>query len=383
MEWKPWLTRWSEEWVRGTDPDELDPEVARGRWLGFAPATPEAVAAAEERIGRTLPPSYREFLLTTDGWRDAGCFVWRLRDTGNVAWLRDVEPYWEEWEGPGEDGVASPDGNKFSRGLMISLEADAGVLFLDSGDVDDQGEWAAYSLFSWRAAPPERFPSFAALMESLYAEFHRMRRPEGDTRDAWDDAVEQARLDALAGEVDGAEARLAQAGEFGRDRAAVLRAQLLYFLDRSYEAARLLHPSFVPEGFVGSPLFTEEFLPLLFAEHAAEASRGRGSILRSALNGDSDELQLVVARYQARLRRGEHRLVFGDPGFDALVHQALERHAADPDALWQAVRDALPHWRPRSDDHIAPVVLLAEPVLAATLTPERGRRLLSTPRGGR
>ncbi|MBP2328745.1 hypothetical protein JOF56_009130 [Kibdelosporangium banguiense] len=47
---------------------------------------------------------------------------------------------------------------------MISLQADAGILFLDPGDVDDAGEWAAYSLFSWRAAPPIRFPSFTALM---------------------------------------------------------------------------------------------------------------------------------------------------------------------------------------------------------------------------
>ncbi|MGW5517157.1 SMI1/KNR4 family protein [Nocardia africana] len=50
-----------------------------------APATSEVVAAAEARIGRSLPPSYRELLLTTDGWREAGSFVSRMRDTSEDA----------------------------------------------------------------------------------------------------------------------------------------------------------------------------------------------------------------------------------------------------------------------------------------------------------
>jgi hypothetical protein len=72
MEWGTWLSRWTEEWVRGAELAELDPQVSRDRWLGFAPASEEAVAALEVRLGRALPPSYREFLLTTDGWRNAG-----------------------------------------------------------------------------------------------------------------------------------------------------------------------------------------------------------------------------------------------------------------------------------------------------------------------
>lgn len=47
-----------------------------------------------------------------------------------------------------------------------------------------------------------------------------------------------------------------------------------------------------------------------------------------------------------------------------------------------AIRDAMPQWRPRTADHIAPVALLADPVLAAVITPERGRELLMTPRSG-
>jgi hypothetical protein len=67
-----------------------------------------------------------------------------------------------------------------------------------------------------------------------------MCKPEGETSDRWDAAVERARLDALAGDVDGAAVVLEQAEEFGRVGATVLRDQLLLFLGRHYEAEQLL-----------------------------------------------------------------------------------------------------------------------------------------------
>ncbi|MDI5975093.1 SMI1/KNR4 family protein [Amycolatopsis magusensis] len=373
MDWGPWLRRWSEEWVSVAEERELDPEVARERWLGFPPATEEAVAAVEARLERRLPPSYRDFLLTTDGWRHAGQFVWRLRDTSDVDWLSVLEPFWEEsWEGFDED--LSPEGESyFSRGLLISRDADAGILFLDPGDVDENGEWAAYSLFSWRAEPPTRFPSFTALMEDLYAEFHQMRKPAGETRDLWDAEVERARLLALAGEVDEAESILRKADEFGRVRATVLLVQLLLLQDRHYEAGtlvgRLLYPSFAPDDFYTDPLFTEELLPwLLFRETLP----GRNSILRTALYGEQLELRRALA-----IAEKAGPPTFGNPEFDALVRQAL---AGDPDAVWPSVQAALAQWRPRTADHIAPIALLTDPVVASTLTAERGRALLSQPR---
>ncbi|WP_285630312.1 SMI1/KNR4 family protein [Actinoallomurus iriomotensis] len=381
MEWRPWLTRWSDEWVRSADA-EPDPELARTRWLGFGPAAEDAVAAAEERIGMRLPPSYREFLLTTDGWRDAGIFVWRMRDTSDIGWLRDIEPYWaDSWAELCDDD--RQEGTCLSRGLLISRDADAGILFLDPGDAGADGEWAAYSLFSWRAAPPERFPSFFALMEDLYAQFHRMRKPDGEVRDAWDATVEQARLDALAGRIDGVEETLAKAEEFGSDRATALRAQLQLFLDRpaGQSLGRLVSPHFMLDGFVTDPLFTEEFLPLLFAQHAENTSPNTNSVLQSAMIADRPDFHLLVGEYQARLRRGEPHMTYGNPEFDALVRAAVDEHGDDPDALWQDVEAAFAHWRPRSADHIAPVALLADPAVAAALTPERRRALISRPRG--
>jgi hypothetical protein len=395
MNWKPWLTRWSREWISSAESGDLDPAVARDGWLGYAPATEAAVAAAESRLGVRLPPCYREFLLTTDGWRDAGMFVSQMRDTASVGWLRDIEPFWSEgWEefyaleSDEADDQDPATRNPFDNALMLSLEADSGVLFLDPEDVDEAGEWAAYSHFTWHAEPPTRFPSFAALMEHLYAEFHEMVQPAGETRDAWDTKVEQARVDALAGQIDGPLAVLAKAQEFGRSRAALLRVQLLLFLGEDYEAnqllGHLLHRDFRPETLLADPLFIEELLPLLFIEHARWASGGHLSVLQGALIGEGPEIQeleVVIAEHQARLRRPGYRLSFGNAEFDSLVRTALSDHTDEPDSLREAVKSALPRWRPRSADHIAPVVLLADPTIASVITPEDGRELLSQPRG--
>ncbi|MFC4909595.1 SMI1/KNR4 family protein [Actinomadura gamaensis] len=371
MDWRPWLERWSEEWIRAADETEkLEPDVVRDRWLGYAPATRATVEAAEERLGVRLPPSYREFLLTTDGWRDAGIFVWRMSHASELGWVRDLQSYWTEWDDltDAEDGETGP----VTRGLLISAEADAGILFLDPGDIDEDGEWAAYSLFSWRAAPPVRHASFRALMESLYAEFHLMRQPDGPTHDEWVAKVEQARIDALAGAVDEAEAVFRRAEEFGITRARLLHAQLLCFMGRDGEAVGAFAGLLGEEGVSARALFAEEFLPLMFLDHERRYHTWR-SALQSVVAADDPELVLLVAEHHARRRRGEAVLSsFGNAAFDTAVHDALDRHAGDPAALRRAVLDALPLWTPRTPDHIAPVALLAEPALAAAFEGDHG-----------
>lgn len=210
--WKPFLQRWSEEWRIAHPGEEPDGDP----WLGCPPATEDEVQALEARLGCVLPPSFREFLLVTNGWRYAGNFVWSLRGTEEIGWLTDLEPMWAEtWvdrEVKYEDPAAA-------RSLLISLRADAGVVYLDPGDVDERGEWAAYDVFSWRARGPERHGSFHEKMYHFYAEFHALDRPRCETQREWDATVEDARLASLRGEVDRPLAVFAQAARFGRDRA--------------------------------------------------------------------------------------------------------------------------------------------------------------------
>ncbi|GAA1000022.1 hypothetical protein GCM10009555_102120 [Acrocarpospora macrocephala] len=107
--WKPFLMRWSEEWQIANPAEEpgADP------WLGFPAASPEEVEALERRLGCALPPSFREFLLVTNGWRDAGNFVSQLRNTDEIGWMRDLDPLMAELYEDTEDFETR---ERFSRG---------------------------------------------------------------------------------------------------------------------------------------------------------------------------------------------------------------------------------------------------------------------------
>lgn len=340
--WRPFLTLWSEEWTG----DER---------LGFPPAAEEQVAAAEARLGCVLPPSFRQFLLTTDGWRHAGRSVRRLRGTADLGWLRDLEPSWISGDS--------------ERSLLISREADAGVVFLDPDDVDEQGEWAAYTWFAWTGMGPQRYDSFAALMYELYVEFHALARPECQTQRDWDEKVEQARLASLAGEVDGPLAIFEEAGRFGRHRAWFLLFQMRALL-RDYDAAELfealLHQRAEVAWIFEDPIFANEVLPFLLARH-------KPTFVKMARR-EEQPMRGLVAGVQARAK-AKAKSRFGEADFDAAVHAALA--VPDPDEAWALLREALTLWRPTGDDHLAPIGLLADTRAARLITPERGREILA------
>lgn len=90
FDWRPFLLSWSGEWADslpdGETRGEDDESALQARWLGFPPASEERIAAVEERLGLRMPPSYREFLKVSDGWRHAGGFVWLLAGTGDARW---------------------------------------------------------------------------------------------------------------------------------------------------------------------------------------------------------------------------------------------------------------------------------------------------------
>ncbi|WP_405977361.1 SMI1/KNR4 family protein [Streptomyces sp. NBC_00158] len=201
-DWEPFLRTWSAEReaaMRSEDPSE--PPVG---WLGFAPAPPERIAALETRLGAPLPPSYRSFLEVTDGWRWAGEFVELLAPAAEVGPLRELTGYlyemlseWEqedlaedldeedeEDEGPDDGGGGADEepyeSARWGRAVQISLEGDQTWLILDPGDVDAEGEWAAYRFSSWCGTGPERYGSFAGLMRAEYRGFRALRGLDGE-----------------------------------------------------------------------------------------------------------------------------------------------------------------------------------------------------------
>ncbi|MFC8719041.1 SMI1/KNR4 family protein [Kitasatospora sp. NPDC057198] len=496
-QWREFLELWSAEWITAKqadpDADPIAPEVLRDGWLGFSPATEAEVAAAEARLGRPLPPSLREFLLVSNGWRDAGPFIQQLAGAAELDWLRDTSErhwidIWEELAGLTEDEdeeedeeeeddydedeeeeddedeydeVALAEARILARSLRLSLAGDAAVLLLDPEDVDADGEWAGYWLASWSGNGPQRHASFAELIRDLWRTMHALDKPAGPTRDHWDAEVERARRAALAGELDLALELLGEAKEFGRPRTRLLLQQLQLLLD-GWENARRGVPWNRQEAevFLAEPLLSEGFLPLL-VRLVREAEDHEPYTLDKLRGGGPRVLREALADYEAMAEPG-FRFRYGPPEFDAAVQTVLdgltahldERRAAaeqraaaeeaarkgagvrivlstaptvlppdhalhsdgsgaegprsgvsagyepfpeEPDPrfirprpeiapevaerAWSELLAALPLWRPAGPDHLAPVSLLADPLLGELITRERARELLSLPRG--
>ncbi|MEU6902748.1 SMI1/KNR4 family protein [Streptomyces virginiae] len=380
FDWRPFLERWSVEWADAYDPERDGhrggEECAAARWLGRQAANTAGIAAAESRLGVALPPSLRSFLAVTDGWHNAGTFVWRLAGCADLDWCGDPHGMREIWlDGTGDD--AHEDlvrmAGTWSRSLQLATESDMVDVLLDPGDVDARGEWAVYTWAPWRASPPERHPSFRHFMEDMYRQFHAMAsdRPgfSNDTTRALDERVERARLAALRGEYEAAREALCDAVAFGRPRASRLRAQIDALCGTATGAEA--------GGSLADPYIAHEAVPLSCRAEPPYGMHREESLTRPYPEADRP----AVAETLRAIEEGTFQYwadgVFGEAVKTA---RALARRA-EPEAAWRTLAASVHAWTPRSADHIAPVGLLADPYLGPVLTPERGRLLLSTPRG--
>lgn len=386
FEWRLFLARWSEEWADACDTDdsrgEQDEEARRARWLGFAPASGARITALEERLGHRLPPSYRAFLEVSDGWRHAGGFVWLLAGTEQARWYEDTAGLGEMYQ-EDLDEDSSPEqvllAGMWERALQLDAESDITHVLLDPADVDDDGEWTVYYYQGWGGDQPRRYASFREFMEAMYRQFHNLNaRRKGAafhnaTTRALDAAVEEARLEALRGHHERARTVLAEAETYGRPRATGLRDQIRRLLGQTY---------MVYFGHLtADPLHAPEVLPVLAAEHVRN-HRHDDSGWALHLRGAPDAVHEAGEEILRQVRQGTFRYTAEGP-FGRAVDEAREQARwGDTDAAWHTLRAALPTWQPVGPDHLAPLGLLADPLLGPLFTPERGRELLATPRGG-
>ncbi|MCQ9181355.1 SMI1/KNR4 family protein [Streptomyces sp. IBSBF 2953] len=377
--WHEFLGRWQQEWVPRADEDAEAGAVVP---LGRPGADERAIAAAEERLGRRLPPSYRAFLAVSDGWHvEQTAGIYQLGGVADIEWFRDpfdMTPLYEENldDDPREEEVLLA--GMWRRALRLETDSDMSNALLDPGDRDEHGEWALYVYKGWGGELPERYPSFRAYMEAMYRAFHsdRAQRPDfvnAVTR-AQDAHVEEGRLLALRGRYEEALPLLEEALSFGRPGSADLLTQLRQLLEPrgSREYGYL----------VADPRYLPDVLPL----QAMEPARGEWR-----LGGDDHWLGMMAARGVDRetartvlgaMRDGTHR--YEPPGaWGRAVAEARESARwGVTDAAWRVLRDALPLWEAPGPLLIAPIGLLADPVLGAMITPERGREILATPRAG-
>lgn len=377
--WLEFLGRWQEEWVPGDDLDEDDGQTPG---LGRPGADEAVIVAAEERLGRRLPASYRAFLAVSDGWHvDQTAGVYQLGGAADIDWFRDpydMTPLYEEnlGDNPREEDVLLA--GMWQRALRLETDSDMSHALLDPGDTDQDGEWALYLYKGWGGELPDRYPSFRAYMEAMYRGFHADRAHRSDfvnaTTRVQDTHVKDAVLLALQGRYEVALSLLEEARSFGRPGSVVLLNQLRHLLaprsPRDYG------------NLVDDPRYLAEILPV----EAMTPARGEWR-----LGGDDHWLGMMAARGAARrtaqavlgaLRDGTHHYAPPGPWGRAVAEAREAARWGATDAAWRLLRDALPRWKTPGPALLAPIGLLADPVLGPLVTPERGREILATPRAG-
>jgi cell wall assembly regulator SMI1 len=185
--WKSFLTRWSQQLTKTGLAKRIDPPSESTDWLGFAPATEDDVTKLEKNLGVILPPSYRAFLLTTNGWRRTTPFIGRIRPAAEVNWFRVENEQWAEiYSENGSDlddteyyvydENGAPDHRaKHMRSLIQISDVEDGVYLLNPKAVTPDGEWEAWFFANWMPGAA-RHPSFAHLMLHEYQTFTKLEK---------------------------------------------------------------------------------------------------------------------------------------------------------------------------------------------------------------
>jgi hypothetical protein len=183
--WGPFLVRWSwrllqlpQRYFR-LEVYQLPDAAFQLGWLGFPGATVAQLLAAEQRLGRPLPPSYRAFLQLTNGWpfgltepllpiEEVELLQVKEPDMVRI-WLEDQQEEPDLWEAAHRVYGEQQDTSWFRRAYLrtavqISAQEDGYVYLLNPEVVTPDGEWEAWILGS-KIAGAKRWPSFWELVQ--------------------------------------------------------------------------------------------------------------------------------------------------------------------------------------------------------------------------
>lgn len=224
FDWKSFLWRWSEAILESMDGDEraaLPQEVVESGWLGFPGASEKQIAQTEARLRVKFPPSYREFLKVTNGWRQTTPFIRRLWSTEGIErfalrhqkWIDDfthqndnapldldgaiaLDDFWEAPSVSDADYFIYGDEQDCSKlrveylktAIEISDVGESSIYLLNPQVVTEDGEWEAWFFGDWLPGA-DRYPSFQAMMEAEYQNFLELRNTPLETDEPWSDAI--------------------------------------------------------------------------------------------------------------------------------------------------------------------------------------------------
>ena len=162
--------------------EALPRELIQSGWLGYPGATEAELATLEQRLAARLPPSYRNFLKTSNGWRFPSVSIFDLLPAGKVAWFSERNQDWvDAYVGPNAGLPPVSDKEYFVYGarqdcvkfraeylqtaLQISEEGDSAVVLLNPKVVTPEGEWETWFFANWLPGAV-RYRSFAEWLAS-------------------------------------------------------------------------------------------------------------------------------------------------------------------------------------------------------------------------
>ncbi len=72
----------------------IDKDSIQNRSLLYAPATKDSIKIKQKSLGVKLPPSYIDFLLVSNGFRNISPFLDNLFSIEKIDWARNLEEKW-------------------------------------------------------------------------------------------------------------------------------------------------------------------------------------------------------------------------------------------------------------------------------------------------
>jgi SMI1 / KNR4 family (SUKH-1) len=162
---KEWLTKWL---------------ISLGysgevKWLGREGATEAAIQQAEERLKLRLPPSYRQFLVVSNGWSMLNNFVGGLRRVEEVDLFSNTEPKFYQFVKEFEKSLQEEDRRKIGHGVTDKLlqigdpVVDAVTVYMSS-EQKKGNEFVVWEFIPWAAEWVEH-DSFWDFLQATYKKF--------------------------------------------------------------------------------------------------------------------------------------------------------------------------------------------------------------------
>jgi len=186
FEWSRLMSDWS-----SLITTNKDPPLPKSELMVQEPVSEEDITNLEQRLQILLPPSYRAFLVFSNGWNGyVATHIGNLWPANQVNWFRERHQDWiDEWLAgeryseqlygsiepmDDDDYLAYSNSATFDirseylpELLEISAEHDGAILLLNPRIINQAGEWEAWFFANWLPGA-RRYSSFWDLMYSEY-----------------------------------------------------------------------------------------------------------------------------------------------------------------------------------------------------------------------